>query len=381
MACRKLLPTEIRRILQEIPLEKYGTLEAAKAMRKELQNRMRVDLEKISLFPAKIPELMEELSSAYKNTRVCPGEAVGVIAAQACGEAQTQMTLNTFHRAGQLHTMTTQGVPRFSELLNATKHPKTSTCTVFFQDNCESIAEARELSATMTHTTLDDITSRYELLNNPCELGMKHSLLFFPISSKVIQNVLGGHLDLDRIYARRLTITVLIERINSAFEDIVCVPSPPGEKILDIFFTDTGDHEGNSYFSDVLQPSLAQISLCGIEGINNVFVDDQEGGVWVVVTDGTNFRGWQHDQRWTSLVFFQRYVEIYDNLGVEAAREFLIDEYTSVISADGTYINQRHIMLLVDIMTQSGGINSISRYGMHRDKVGPLAKCSFEESG
>ena len=39
----------------------------------------------------------------------------------------------------------------------------------------------------------------------------------------------------------------------------------------------------------------------------------------------------------------------------------------------------RHVMLLVDIMCHTGSISSISRYGIKREKSGPLAT-SFEES-
>ena len=40
-----------------------------------------------------------------------PGEAVGITMAMSIGERQTQMTLNTFHKAG-LTSATVQGVPR-----------------------------------------------------------------------------------------------------------------------------------------------------------------------------------------------------------------------------------------------------------------------------
>jgi len=47
------------------------------------------------------------------------GIAVGVIAAQAMGEAATQLTLNTKHLAGRAGTDITQGLPRVAELFEA----------------------------------------------------------------------------------------------------------------------------------------------------------------------------------------------------------------------------------------------------------------------
>ncbi len=51
------------------------------------------------------------------------GIAVGVIAAQAMGEAATQLTLNTKHLAGRAGTDITQGLPRVAELFEA-RNPK-----------------------------------------------------------------------------------------------------------------------------------------------------------------------------------------------------------------------------------------------------------------
>ena len=72
--------------------------------------------------------------------------------------------------------------------------------------------------------------------------------------------------------------------------------------------------------------------------------------------------------------------DIYQMFGIESARQFLIDEFMNVVSSDGTYINIRHVMIMVDIMTHTGTITSISRYGINRKKAGVLSKASFEES-
>ena len=72
--------------------------------------------------------------------------------------------------------------------------------------------------------------------------------------------------------------------------------------------------------------------------------------------------------------------DIYQLLGVEAARQFLVDEFINVVSSDGTYINQKHITLLVDVMTNSGKLTPVSRYGTTRNNTGIISKASFEES-
>jgi DNA-directed RNA polymerase beta' subunit len=71
--------------------------------------------------------------------------------------------------------------------------------------------------------------------------------------------------------------------------------------------------------------------------------------------------------------------EIYEALGIEAARQFLLEEFMMVVAADGG-LSPSHIALLVDIMTYHGIIISVSRYGMKKESMGPLGKASFEES-
>ena len=73
-------------------------------------------------------------------------------------------------------------------------------------------------------------------------------------------------------------------------------------------------------------------------------------------------------------------IEIYNVLGIEAARNILIDEITEVVDHAGEYINMRHIELLCDTMTCKGELTSINRQGINRGDVGPLAKCSFEDT-
>ena len=72
--------------------------------------------------------------------------------------------------------------------------------------------------------------------------------------------------------------------------------------------------------------------------------------------------------------------EIYETLGIEAAREVILNEIIELISGDGTYVNYRHIALLADTMTNKGTIMSIDRHGINKSDRGPLPKCSFEET-
>jgi DNA-directed RNA polymerase II subunit RPB1 len=100
---------------------------------------------------------------------------------------------------------------------------------------------------------------------------------------------------------------------------------------------------------------------------------------WSLNTDGTNMKDIFKNKN----IKFEKtrsndIREIYETLGVEAARKALALELETVIGED--QMNYRHLSLLVDTMTSRGQLMSIDRHGINRSDVGPLAKCSFEET-
>ena len=71
--------------------------------------------------------------------------------------------------------------------------------------------------------------------------------------------------------------------------------------------------------------------------------------------------------------------EIRDVLGIEAARNFLIKEFTDAIGQQG-YINPRHVVLLVDYMTRLGLVYGITFSATKRQHKSVLALASIEQA-
>ena len=67
----------------------------------------------------------------YAAAHVEPGQAVGAIGAQSISEPGTQMTLKTFHFAGVASMNVTLGVPRLTEIINASKTISTPIITAY----------------------------------------------------------------------------------------------------------------------------------------------------------------------------------------------------------------------------------------------------------
>jgi DNA-directed RNA polymerase II subunit RPB1 len=103
--------------------------------------------------------------------------------------------------------------------------------------------------------------------------------------------------------------------------------------------------------------------------------------IWVLDTIGTNLLDvlgldYIDPNRTTS----NDIIEIYEVLGMEAARQAIYNELADVIEFDGTYLNFHHMALLCDRMTFSHKMISIFRHGINNDDIGPIAKASFEET-
>ena len=137
---------------------------------------------------------------------------------------------------------------------------------------------------------------------------------------------------------------------------------------------------------------MNKLVIKGIKNIHNVVMNNikyssyKNGEIinekkWILESDGTNLLD----------VINQPYIdykktisndinEVYSLLGIEASRTLLIDQIIDVIQEGAGYINSRHVDLLCDTMSSKGFLTSINKQGITKGNIGPLAKCSFEDT-
>ena len=135
---------------------------------------------------------------------------------------------------------------------------------------------------------------------------------------------------------------------------------------------------------DIFIPEIKDIVVQGVPGINKIFVKKDANGVLKIDTQGINFADILAGTYGTPQVLIEKTTcdkmhDIQQVLGIEAVRAFLVSDISRVLSFDGTYINMRHISLLVDIMLRKGTITPIGRNGMGAE-AGPLARAMFEQT-
>ena len=138
---------------------------------------------------------------------------------------------------------------------------------------------------------------------------------------------------------------------------------------------------------------LNNIVLRGVKGLSNVLLRKITDSVvkvdgsytkketWVLDTTGTNLlTALSLDYIDVTRTISNDIQEIYNVLGVEAARVAILTELSEVMEFDNTYINYHHLIMLADRMTASANMVSIFRHGINNDDIGPIAKASFEET-
>jgi DNA-directed RNA polymerase II subunit RPB1 len=137
---------------------------------------------------------------------------------------------------------------------------------------------------------------------------------------------------------------------------------------------------------------LENVMIRGIPGIKGASMSKEETMVkkdgdyekmnrWVIDTDGVNlYDVLVHPAVDTARTYCNQIHAMADIYGIEAARAIILNEIKEVFEFNDAYVNLRHIMLLVDVMTYRGILMSVDRHGINKTENGPLAKCSFEES-
>ena len=301
----------------------------------------------------KIERIMEETVKLYNNAKVDAGECVGLVSAESIGEPGTQMTLNTFHFAGIAEMNVTTGLPRIIEIFDARKTIKTPTMEIYLKSPYnEKIEELRKFATQIKETTFGDLVEEYVL--NIFEQTLKIKM------SPGLMEDFGFNVK---------ELAKLIKAKSKGFE--------METKDNEIIFTQKGKVEEIKALSN-LKEKIRSVKVKGIKGIKQV-LPVKRGEEYIILTSGTNLKHiLELDQVDKARTASNDIYEIREVLGIEAARQAIINEVYRVIEAQGLNINIRHIMLVADIMCTSGAVKGITRYGVVSDKASVLARASFE---
>ena len=381
--------------------------------------------------------LLETIILTYKRAIVAPGEMVGMIAAQSIGEPTTQLTLNTFHHAGiASKSNVTRGVPRIEEILSLSAELKNPSLTVYLKKEDEIEKEkALSIMYMLEHTKLQEVVKNIQICFDPDDLNTlieedKDTLLQYKEFENMMDECLNQQIEDDNekskwIIRMEIDQEVMLEKnitmddihftLNSVYQqEISCVYSDyNADKLVfrirmnNILKQNSSknqqmkknkvnplDQSDQIYILKNFQDQILQnVVLRGIKNINKVILRKVKDNmvetigsykkqeIWVLDTIGTNLLDVLGlDYIDSTRTISNDIIEIFNVLGVEAARKAIYNELAEVLEFDGSYLNYHHMSLLCDRMSYNVKLVSIFRHGINNDNIGPIAKASFEET-
>jgi DNA-directed RNA polymerase beta' subunit len=374
---------------------------------------IRANLASKILFDKKITEkqldfIVEEIETKFNESIVATGEMVGVIASQSISAPVMQMTLNSFHSSGISTKNVTLGLPRFRELIHISKNIKTPSLTVYLDDTdiVENVKNKLECKYLESFIEKSSIIHKETL--SPDESALINVYNFFE-SDEILSSVgLKIELKNEELEYTNLTLFDIYDiilkdkqiRHNNMTDNIyIMINDDNADKPFLLFYvilekTDTKDNQDLiDFLKDFQAEFIDKIQLQGLTGISRVFLNEKQMDVWsdkngffknkvrFIETEGSALQqsflidGINHKRTMSNNI-----VEVYEVLGIEAARQTLLNELKMLLSFDGSYVNYRHLSILVDIMTYKGGLMSMTRHGINRIDTGTLVRASFEET-
>jgi len=305
---------------------------------------------------SKLAKIMDAVLQEYNNAKISPGECVGLLSAQSIGEPGTQMTLNTFHFAGVAEMNVTVGLPRIIEILDGRKNIETPMMEIYLSKELakgKNIDELKRFALSIKETKVSDVALEFTI--NIADLTVeiildKGKLKQLELTSQKIADSIAKHLKGYNIKDNKESITV---RKKSSKDNTFNEVYRTKEKLKDVI-------------------------IKGIKGIKHVLPVKREEE-FIIITSGSNLAEvLQLEETDSVRTTTNNIFEVEEVLGIEAARQAIINEVLKVIEDQGLNVDVRHIMLVADTMTVAGTIKGITRYGVVSEKSSVLARASFE---
>ena len=354
--------------------------------------------------------VVKQIEMKFYESLAHPSEMVGVIAAQSIGEPATQLTLNTFHLAGvSAASKTVRGVPRLKELLSVSKNMKTPTMTIHFKDEYKhDHNKCLELMNDIRLVRFKDIVTESKIFFDPNNSHTEDSNFINEYKKYGLDDdekttypwLLRLEFNKDMMLQYAIDMIQIHQKLLEYYRDdtISCMFSDDNAEKL-VFRIKLVLSENGTNIDDTLSELkalehniLEKVIIKGIEGVEKVSIMENKYNRYnpltktfdnltecVVYTEGTNLRDiFSVEYINHAITTSNNIIEIFEVLGIEAARQALYNEIQEVL--ESITVNYRHTSLLIDVQTNKGYILSIDRHGINRGDIGPLAKCSFEET-
>ncbi|MBN2604013.1 MAG: DNA-directed RNA polymerase subunit A'' [Candidatus Thermoplasmatota archaeon] len=298
----------------------------------------------------KLNQIITKSLEEYKKNLIDPSEACGIIGAQSIGEPGTQMTMRTFHYAGVAEINVTLGLPRLIEIVDARSIPSTPMMNIYLRDEYRLSPDlAKEVANKIEITKLNDVAD--------IEADLTNLVIYVNPNAKTLEKK-GTTTD------ELLESIKKIKKIDAKLEKNkikITLDDPSYKKLLDV------------------NETLKDLKVKGIDGIKRIIIRKEPSEGYVIYSEGSNLEKVLEiegvDPYRTTTNDIQAVGRV---LGIEAARNIIIQEAYNTLREQGLNVDKRHIMLVADVMTADGSIKAIGRHGVSGEKSSVLSRAAFE---
>jgi len=299
---------------------------------------------------SKLKEIVTKSLDEYKKNLIDPSEACGIIGAQSIGEPGTQMTMRTFHYAGVAEINVTLGLPRLIEIVDARSIPSTPMMNIYLRDEYRLSPDlAKEVANKIEITKLNDVAD--------IEADLTNLVIFVNPNIKTLEKKGAKTEELIESIKKIKKIDAKIEKNKIK----ITLDEPSYKKLLDV------------------NETLKDLKVKGIDGIKRIIIRKEPNEGYVIYSEGSNLEKVLEiegvDPYRTTTNDIQAVGRV---LGIEAARNMIIQEAHNTLQEQGLNVDKRHIMLVADVMTADGTIKAIGRHGVSGEKSSVLSRAAFE---
>ena len=324
--------------------------------------------DKAKLTKKQAEALVSEANKAQEMALIDPYEAAGIITAQSIGEPGTQMTMRTFHYAGVATVNVTQGLPRIIEIVDARKVPNTPTMTIRLQsgksdsaDAAKKLAAAIEITTTVNIADIDTDVAQRRLVLKLKKGNLKQKGMTPAEVKDKLERALRLYVEADK--EKNPSTLTLIPGIQTEEDMKTLAENPPS-------------------YTELLQleDKIRDMRLKGVPNIEraNVQLDDKTGEYYLSTIGSNLARISDMDGIDRSRTYTNNIIEIYEYLGIEAARQAIVNELQATLDGARLEVDVRHLLMVADVMTSEGEVRAIGRHGVSGTKHSILARAAFE---
>jgi DNA-directed RNA polymerase subunit A" len=257
----------------------------------------------------------------------------------------------------------TQGLPRIIEIVDARKKSSTPTMRIHLDEDLKhDEKKVRNLAAALEITDAKDIAV---IETDVTQRRITLKLIPGNMKQKGVKPV-----EVKEILTRRLRL--FIEADNDVRPKLLTII--PGRK------KETDDVTPNYTELLALEEKIKELRLKGVTDIQRANTQkDAETGEYYIATIGSNlaavseFEGIDRARTYTNNI-----TEIHQYLGVEAARQAIINELILTLQIARLDVDVRHLVTVADVMTSEGEVRAIGRHGVSGNKHSILARAAFE---